>query len=175
MYKVKCDGYPLLDLRKEDYILVNPKVKVETNTIGEGSFTIYKNHPYYGKLKKLKSVIEVSDEIGVIFRGRMTENTRDFYNGKFVDLEGAMGFFNDSIVPSFNFPEDFIEDAEYISSTNVVKFFLKWLLENHNSQTQEFQHFKLGNVTVSDPNNYITRSSSEIQNTWEILKSKLFE
>ena len=178
MYRVKCDGYPLLDLRKEDLILVNPRVSLEVNTIGGGSFTICKNHPYYGTLKKLKSVFEVSDEIGVIFRGRMTEGTRDFYNGKSVDLEGAMGFFNDSIVPSFNFPEDFLGYAEYVTestSGNVVKFFLKWLLDNHNSQTQDFQHFKLGNVTVSDPNNFITRSSSECQNTWETLKSKLFD
>lgn len=178
MYKVKCDGYPLLDLRDEKYILVNPKVKVETNTIGEGSFTIYKNHPYYGKLQKLKSVFEVADEVGVIFRGRMTENTRDFTNGKMVDLEGAMGFFNDSIVPSFNFPEDFLENADYITestSGNVVRFFLKWLIDNHNGQVQDFQKFKLGNVTVSDPNNYITRSSSDLPKTWEILKSKLFD
>ena len=178
MYKVKCDGYPLLDLRDERFVLVNPKVKVETNTIGEGSFTIHKNHPYYGKLQKLKSDFEVADEIGVIFRGRMTENTRDFANGKMVDLEGAMGFFNDSIVPSFNFPEDFLENTDYIAestSGNVVRFFMKWLIDNHNGQVQDFQKFKLGNVTVSDPNNYITRSSSEIQNTWEILKSKLFD
>ena len=178
MYQVKCDDYPLLDLRDEELILVNPKVKLEVNTVGEGSFKIYKNHPYYGKLKKKKSVFEVSDEIGVLFRGRMTEHTMDFYNGKAVDLEGAMAFFNDSIVPTFNFPEDFLEDEGYIEASgngNVVDFFLGWLISNHNSQTQPFQHFKKGNVTVSDPNNYITRSSSEIQNTWEVLKSKLFD
>jgi len=178
MYQVKCDEYPLLDLRDENLILVNPKVKVETNTVGEGSFTIYKNHPYYGKLKTKKSMFEVSDEIGVLFRGRMTEHTRDFYNGKAVDLEGAMAFFNDSIVPAYNFPEDFLEDADYIAeaeSGNVVKFFLKWFLDNHNSQVQDWQKFILGNVTVSDPNNYITRSNSNLPNTWEELKSKLFE
>ena len=178
MYKVKCDGYPLLDLRDEKYIISNPKVKVESNTIGDCSFTIYNNHPYYGKLQKLKSVFEVSDEIGVVFRGRMTENTRDFTNRKMVDLEGAMGFFNDSIVPSFDFPADFVENTDYTTESttgNVVRFFLKWLIENHNSQVQDFQKFKLGNVTVSDPNNYITRSDSNYSKTWEMLKSKLFD
>ena len=178
MYQVKCDGFPLLDFRDENLILVNPRVKLEVNTVGEGSFTIYKNHPYYGKLKKKKSVFEVSDEIGVIFRGRMTKDTRDFHNGKAVDLEGAMAFFNDSIVPSYNFPEDFLENADYIAaaeSGNVVDFFLGWLLSNHNSQTQPFQHFKKGIVTVSDPNNYITRSDTNLPNTWETLKSKLFD
>ena len=57
MYQVKCDDYPLLDLRDEELILVNPKVKLEVNTVGEGSFKIYKNHPYYGKLKKKKSFL----------------------------------------------------------------------------------------------------------------------
>lgn len=178
MYKIKCDEYPLLDVRDERLILVNPKAKLETNTVGEGSFTIYKNHPYYGELKTKKSIFEISDDIGVLFRGRMTEQTRDFYNGKAVDLEGAMAFFNDSIVPPYNFPDDFLGNDDYIAeseSGNVVKFFLKWLVDNHNGQVEDFQKLKLGDVTVSDPNNYITRSDTNISKTWDVLKSKLFE
>ena len=178
MYKLTCDGYPLLDWRDDEMILVDPKVKLEVNKVGEASFTIYEDHPYYNKLKKLKSIFEVSDEIGVIFRGRMTGNTIDFDNGKAVDLEGSMAFFNDSIIRPFNFPEDFLEDADYIAaaeSGNVVAFFLGWLIGQHNSQVQDFQKLYLGNVTVSDPNNYITRSSENYASTWEILKSRLFD
>lgn len=175
MYTVKCDGFPLLDIRDEELILVNPKVKLEVNTVGEGSFTIYKNHPYFEKLQKLKSLFEISDEYGVLFRGRMTNSTRDFENGMAVDLEGAMAFFNDSIVRPFSFPEDFLENAEYKASKNRVEFFLKWLINNHNSQVQEFQKFKLGTVTVSDSNNYISRSESSYLSTWETLKQALFD
>lgn len=178
MYRVTCDNYPLLDLRKEELILINPKVNVEVNTVGEGSFTIYDNHPHYDKLKKLKSVVEVSDENGVIFRGRITNNTTDFYKGKAVDLEGAMAFFNDSIISPYAFPDDFLNNADYKSaaaSGNVVAWFLKWLIEQHNSQVQEFQKFKLGTVTVADPNNYITRSDESCQKTWDVLKNKLFD
>lgn len=178
MYQLKCDAYPLLDWRDNDLIVVNPKVKLEVNTVGEGSFTIYKEHPYYDKLKKLKSIFEVSDEIGVIFRGRMTSNTVDFDNGKAVDLEGVMAFFNDSVIRPFSFPGDFLEDEGYIAaaeSGNVVKFFLGWLIEQHNSQVQDFQKLHLGNVTVADPNNYISRSSSGYASTWETLKSRLFD
>ena len=56
MYKLTCDGYPLLDWRDNNLILVNPKVKLEVNTVGEGSFTIHKEHPYYDKLKKLTTL-----------------------------------------------------------------------------------------------------------------------
>lgn len=174
-YKIKCDDFPILDLRKEELIVLNPRVKLEVNTVGEASFTIYNQHPYYDKLKKKKSIVEVSDEFGVIFRGRITDDTRDFNNGRAIDIEGVMAFFNDSIVRPYSFPNDFLEDADYIASTNKVEFFLKWLVENHNSQVHPFQQLKLGNVTVSDPNNYITRSDSKRSNTWNVLKEKLFE
>lgn len=178
MYQVKCDQYILLDHRDPSLILEDPEITVEVNTIGSGSFTIYNTHPYFDKLKKMKSVFEVRDEIGVVFRGRMPNEAIDFDNVREVELEGALGYFNDSIVRPYNFPEDFLDDADYISASesgNVVEFFLKWFIDNHNSQVQPFQRIKLGNVTVSDPNNYITRSNDKHTKTWAELKSKLFE
>ncbi len=176
-YQVKCDGFPILDVRDDALILGSPKINLEVNTVGEGSFTIYRNHPYYSKLKKLKSVFEVSDDIGVIFRGRMTNNSYDFHNSKFVDLEGVMSYFNDSKVRPYSFPEDWLKNADYITaaeSGNVIEFFLNWLIDQHNSQVEEFQRFKLGKVTVTDPNNYLSRADSNYPSTWEVLKSKLF-
>lgn len=178
MYQIKCDDYHLYDYRLPELIVTDPKLKIAVNTVGEASFVIHNEHPYFSKLKVLKSIFEISDEIGVIFRGRMTNNSYDFHNSKAVDLEGLMAFFNDSVVRPFKFPEDFKENAEYITASesgNVVRFFLKWLIDNHNSQVEAFQKFKLGNVTVSDPNNYITRSESKYSSTLEVLKNKLFD
>lgn len=177
MYRITCDGLPIYDVRDEELAVINPKVKLEENTVGEGSFTIYKSHPYYSRLKMLRSVFEISDENGVIFRGRMTENSLDFENGKAVDLEGAMAYFNDSYVKPFSFPGDFLNNDAYIAAANggnVYAFFLGWLIGQHNAQVQNFQRFKLGRVTVTDPNNYVTRSNSSYATTWETLKSKLF-
>lgn len=177
-YQIKCDGFILDDPRDNDLTVQNPVVNMEINTVGSCTFTIHKNHPYYGNLKLMKSVFEISDEIGVIFRGRMTENSAYFYNSKSVDLEGAMAYFNDTIVRPFSFPDDFMNDAGYATaaaSGNVVRFFLQWLIDKHNEQTAEFQQFKLGNVTVSDPNNYLSRSNTDYATTWETLKSKLFD
>ena len=89
-----------------------------------------------------------------------------------------MACFNDSIVKPFKFPEDFEGTEEYISAKttgNVVEFFLNWLISNHNSHVQDFQKFKLGNVTVTDPNNYISFSSDDYAKTWATLESKLFK
>lgn len=177
-YQIKCGDHVLHDPRDEAYIVYNPKCNLEVNTVGEASFSIFANHPNYGVLEKMRSVFEILQDGEPIFRGRMTEDTRDFDNTKAVDLEGVLAFFNDSIVRPFSFPEDFLENEEYITaanSGNVVEFFLKWLVDRHNEQTQPFQRFRLGNVTVSDKNNYLSRSNAEYASTWETLKSKLFD
>lgn len=178
MYQLNCDGFPLLDCRDNDLIVVDPKLRLGVNTVSEGSFTIYNNHPHYNKMRLLKSVFEVSDEYGVIFRGRATCDTVDINNGMSVDLEGAMAYFNDSVVRPFKFPEDFEADSDYsyaASSGNVVKFFLGWLIDNHNSQVQPFQRLHLGTVTVRATDNHFERSDKEYSSTWETLKTSLFD
>lgn len=177
MYKIVCDGNVLYDPRDEELIVLNPKCNLEVNTIGEASFSIFADHPYYGELKKLRSVFEILQDNEPIFRGRMVDDAKDFENTKDIDLEGVLGFFNDSVVRPFSFPDDFLSDADYVTaaaSGNVVEFFLSWLITKHNAQVQAFQQFKLGKVTVTDKNNYITRSNSSYASTWETLKTKLF-
>lgn len=179
MYTIKCDGYILHDPRDDEgkLIVQNPKCKLEVNTVGEASFSIFENHPFFTRLQKMRSIFEIQQDGEPIFRGRMTDDTQDFNNTKLVDLEGVLAFFNDSIVRPFMYPENFQGTGydEAASSGNVVEYFLKWLIDNHNEQVQEFQRFKLGKVTVADPNNYITRASTEYSKTWDVLKTKLFE
>ena len=178
MYQIRCDNYILYDPRDEELIVNNAKCKLEVNTVGEASFTMYASHPYYSKLQKLRSVFEILQDGQAIFRGRMTTDSKDFDNIKVVDLEGVGAYLNDSVIRPFAFPDNFESDSAYktaASSGNVVEYFLGWLIQQHNSQVQEFQRFKLGRVTVSDPNNYITRESSGFPKTWEVLKTKLFD
>lgn len=172
MYQISCDGHILYDPRHDDLKVLNPRCKLEVNTIGEGAFTILAKHPYYNKLKKLRSIFEIQLDGDVIFRGRMTEDSRDFNNQLAVDLEGVLGFANDTIIPPFRFPDDFPEAA---TAENMVEYFLGWVLDQHNAQASDWQKLKLGTVTVTDPNNYISRSSEKYASTWDTLKSKLFD
>lgn len=175
MYQIKCDNNVLLDLRDDDLILSSPKLDLETNTCGNCSFTIHSNHPYYDRLQKMKSVFTVLEDGNTIFKGRMLTDSLDWNNSKKVELEGILAYFNDSIISPFNFPEDWENDSNYSNSANVVEFFLNWIITQHNSQVQEFQKFRLGNVTVTDPNNYISRSSQDHITAWECLSKKLFD
>lgn len=173
MYQILCDGYALYDPRIDEMTLLNPKCKLEVNTVGEGSFTILAQHPNYDKLKKLKSIFEIRQDDHVIFRGRMTADSLDFYNSMKVDLEGVLAFTNDSIIEPYDFPNDAVF-ADAAASENVVAYFLGWVLDQHNAQVEDWKKLKLGTVTVSDPNNYITKSDSKYTTAWETLKSKLF-
>ena len=177
MYQIKCDNYILYDPRDEDFVVDDPKCKLEVNTVGEASFAVFASHPHYNKIKKMRSVIEILQDGDVIFRGRPTSDTADFDNIKAVDVEGVGAYFNDSIVRPFVFPDEHLEKPAYktaASSGNVVEYFLSWLIDNHNSQVEEFQRFKLGKVTVTDSTNLIIRSATDYAKTWETLKSKLF-
>lgn len=171
MYQVKCDDYILMDPRDEDLVLLDPRIKLEVNTVGEGSFTILPSHPFYDKLHRLKSVFSVLQDGQTIFRGRMTNDSRDFENRLEVDLEGVMAYANDSIIPPFTFPDDF----EIPEGANAVEVLLAWGLQQHNDQVQPWQQLRLGTVTVQDPNNYIVRSSEKYLSTWDFLKDKLFD
>ena len=173
MYQILCGDFPLYDPRVPELILLNPKCTLEVNTVCGGSFTILKNHPNFGQLKALRSIFEIRQDGHPIFRGRMTKNSRDFQNKFYVDLEGVLAFTNDTVIEPFRFPDDFPEATQ---SGNMVEYFFRWVLQCHNEQVKEdWQRLKAGTVTVSDPNNYIARESTDYASAWETLKTKLVD
>ena len=105
----------------------------------------------------------------------MTDDSQDFNNTKIVDLEGVMAYFNDSVIPPFDFPADFASNSDYLNSEDDIKFFFNWLIEQHNAQVEDFQKFKVGRIAFSDLNGDFERSLEDYTNTWDVLKTRLFE
>lgn len=178
MYQIKCDDHFLYDPRQKQLVVLNAKCQLKANSVCGASFTILSNHPNYGHLKKLKSVIEIWDDDDVIFRGRMTNDSRDLHKQLVVDVEGALAYTNDTIIPPFILEQKnitFEGKTESLGDGNVVELFLAWIIEQHNQHVEDWQKFKVGTVTVEDPNNVIARSSENYATTWDTLKSKLFE
>ena len=122
MYQIKCDGNILYDPRDDELVVLDPKCHLKENTVCEASFTILQSHPYYNALKKGLSIVEILQDGQPIFRGRMTDDSGNFYNQMFVDLEGVLAFANDTLIPPFKFPEDFPDAA---SAENVVEHLFK--------------------------------------------------
>ena len=158
-------------------IAISPAAHLEVSTAGSMTFELMPDHPYLGNISIMSGILELLDGTMPIFRGRVTEDIKSFYLRHQISAEGVLACLNDSVVEPFNFPEDWEDDAGYQEAAaggNVVQFFLKWLLDGHNAQVGQEQQIKLGNVTVTDPNNYITRSNESYDNTWNTCKDKLF-
>ena len=180
MYQLKYKNYILYDPRLADEKLIvrDPSVKLAVSKAGEMSFTVDAEHPYLSNLRRMSGLVELLDGTLPIYRGRITTDTKDFYGAHKIETEGIMAVLNDSIIPPFNFPEDFAEDDSYkaaAASGNVVEFFFRWILSQHNAQVTAEQQIKPGVVTVSDPNNYITRSSEEFATAMTTISDKLLK
>lgn len=180
MYQLKYKNYILYDprLADEKLIIRDPSVKLAVSKAGEMSFTVDAEHPYLSNLRRMSGLVELLDGTFPIYRGRITGDTKDFYGAHKIETEGIMAVLNDSIIPPFNFPGDFKDDTAYKAAAangNVVEFFFRWILSQHNAQVTAEQQIKPGVVTVSDPNNYITRNSEEYATAMTTISDKLLK
>lgn len=160
MYRVYCDGLPIYNDKLEGLKIFSPSLDLELNKTGSFSFTLYPDHPYYGSIQKLKSIITVYQEDYLLFRGRVLDDEIGFYNERKVTCEGEQAFLLDSIKRPYDF-------------TGSVAEYLALLLDSHNAQVDETKRFTLGNVTVTDPNDYIVRSNIDYTDTWKEMNDKL--
>lgn len=176
MYQLYFDQYPLYDPRDESLVLREPDIHLAVGEAGEVSFIIGPDHPYVDRLTQMKGAVKLLADGRVIFRGRIRKDIREFDLSREIEAEGLLACLNDSYIPPFDFPAGFQDNADYTAAAqngNVVQFFLGWLLDQHNAQVGPAQRIQLGTVTVADPNNYISRASSDFLTTMEAVRKKL--
>lgn len=162
MYKVYCDSFLLYDDQMESLKIFNPKVELELNQIGGFDFAIYNDHPYFDQMQRLKSIIQVFQGDFLLFRGRILNDEQGFHNEKQVTCEGELAFLVDSIQRPYDF------------TGTPAQLFVQFI-ESHNAQVDADHQFKVGNITVTDPNDYIFRSDSEYLNTLDSIQKKLLD
>ena len=160
MYKVYCDSFLLYTDTIKSLRIHNAKVDLEVNKTGAFSFTVKADHPYYNFIYKMKSIITVYQDDFLLFRGRALNIEYGFHNEKIVKCEGDLAFLLDSIVRPYTF-------------SGTITEYLNMLISSHNAQVETQHKFVVGNVTVTDSNNYITRSDEEYNSTWKLIEDKL--
>lgn len=174
-YQILCDNYCLYDSQLDGFQVENPILSQEVNCVDEFKFTIYPDHPYFENISKLSSLVTVYRDGSLIFKGRVIALEYGFHNEKKVTCEGTLAFLLDTIIRPFDFPNDAQFKGLNYDEDNVIEYFLNWILKRHNDQAKNFQKIKLGLVTVSDPNNYIARSSIEYLSCFEVIKTRLLD
>ena len=141
MYRVYCDGLLLYHSKLENLKIFNPSVELELNKTGSFEFTIYPDHPYFGLVKKMKSIITIFQDDFRIFRGRVLDDEVGWHNEKAIVCEGDMAFLLDSVLRPFSF-------------SGTPAEFLTYVLTLHNAQVDAEKQFQMGNVTVEGFVNY---------------------
>lgn len=162
MYRIYCDGYLLYHSNLESLKIFDPSVELELNKTGSFVFTVFPDHPRYSLVKRMKSVVQVWQDDYLLFSGRVLDEEVGWNNEKTFTCEGELSFLLDTIQRPYDF-------------TGSIPEFLGMLLSNHNTQADPEKRFTLGNVTVTDPNDYIVRSDIDYVNTWDVINKKLID
>ena len=164
MYTIYVDGSLLYapNLADDGYAVMSPKVKLKLNSASALSCIIPLTNPMYDSISKLKSVIKVYDGNRRIFRGRVIDDEKDFYNRKSIMAQGELAYLNDSILRPYSY-------------TGPVAGYFTMLINQHNAQVGAEKRFAVGNVTVTDANDNIVRVSSEAAKTLTEMKDKLLD
>lgn len=164
-WKVYCDDQLIYTPELRMLCLNNPVLTLDVENNGSFTFGMYDVHPFYNLPKKLKSNIVVTKDNVVLFKGRILNENIGWYKEKRFTCEGCKAYLNDSVIA----PYDFSSGSNHTSTTELFTYYLT----QHNSQVEASRQLKIGNVTVID--DYIVKSNSFYQSTWENIKSRLLD
>lgn len=95
MYKLTLDGNLLHNSDYDDYVVVNPVLKLAANKLATLTFTIYDNNPQYNNIRKLKSKIAVYRDNEIIALVRPVKSKLNFQGGIDYTCEDCLARLND--------------------------------------------------------------------------------
>lgn len=124
------------DLRTTATLLISPTLTREAGKAGSFEFTLPLGNVAHSALQKLKTIMEVEQDGTPIWHGRVMSHDMDFYLRQKVYCEGELAYLNDTALTPYLYPNISIRE------------FLENVIRNHNSQTDKYKAFTVGDVTV---------------------------
>lgn len=124
------------DLRTTATLLISPTLTREAGKAGSFEFTLPLGNVAHSALQKLKTIVEVEQDGTPIWRGRVMSHDMDFYLRQKVYCEGELAYLNDTALTPYRYPNISIRE------------FLENVIRNHNSQTDKYKAFTVGDVTA---------------------------
>lgn len=159
MIQVYADNTLVYDSRLEDYGLLGLTVTAGLNKGGTATIVMPPRHPAYNSFTSYKTLVTVYRDNVLLFRGRALYPSDDFFNRRTVTCEGERCFLRDGVMRPYVY-----QDGPAAILVDVIALY--------NAQVDEFKRFKVGTVTVTDPNNYIrleSESAEQIADTVDKL------
>lgn len=161
MIQVYADGALVYDSRLESLDLVGLKVTTGLNVGGTAEIVMPADHPAYSYFVSYKTIVTIYRDGELLFRGRALYTEETFLRQRTVICEGELCFFRDTI------------NRPYLYEASPRSCFVT-IIGAHNKATDPEKMFQVGEVTVTDPNDYIRLESESAETTLDTL-NKLLE
>lgn len=139
-----------------------PQLTVELNKAGSLAFVMPPDNVMYDSINKLSSIITVKQDDNELFRGRVLNDEKDFYNQKKNYCEGELAFLIDSIQRPYTY-------------TGTVANLFKKFISNHNSRVEDTKKFTVGTISVTNSDKEITVKGEDYCTTMDAITDKLLE
>lgn len=159
--RLYADDFLVYDSRLDDRRVLALKTTTGLNKSGTLTVMLPPKHPAYHRFISYKTVVALYEDNALRFRGRPLYPADDFYNRRTITCEGERGFFRDIIA------------RPYLYQDSPANIFAQ-ALELYNSEADTFKRFTLGEVTVTDANDYV-RFESDSATTFAEFFNKLVE
>lgn len=151
-------------MRDQDgLVVIEATLEEALNTHGSLEFRIAQTNPRYDALHERITLVKVSSDTKgrKVWFGRVMSLERSLDNTLQVYCEGELAFLCDSIQRPFGFkgsPQQLFQNC----------------INGYNGSGTLGPTFVVGNVSVTDPNNYIVRSSEDPHTVWDKIDEYLF-
>lgn len=162
MYTIHADGMLFFSTAEEggEYAVINPKLTLDVNGTDSLSFDLPPGNVMHGQIKRLKSIVTVEQDGEIIFRGRVMDEEKDFYNQITVYCEGERSFLLDSLKKPYSY------------SGSIQEFFAD-LIDNHNAQVDEEKQFAVGNITAVGADETMEAEETAYTDTASVIENRL--
>lgn len=162
MYSIYADGELLFSTAstEEAHIALSPMLTLDVQDVGSLSFTLPPGNVFHGRLRKLKTIVTVMQDDTEIFRGRVTDETKDIYNQNLVYCEGDKAFFADSLYAPYTF-------------AGTVHDFARSLVDSHNSQVSADKQFVLGELSAVPADKTLDVEDKAYRDTYSTMEEML--
>lgn len=156
MIQIYADDELTFDSRLEDYDLVSLPITTALNKGGTAEIVMPPGHPAYSTYTEYRTIVRVLRNGALLFRGRALYVADDFYRQRTVVCEGELCFFQDAI------------SRPYLYRDSPAAIFAA-IVQDYNTQVEERKQFQVGEVTVTDPNDYVRLESESAESTLDTL------
>lgn len=139
-------------------------LKLKQDGIDELDLTVNPDNPLYANINPFKIHFEVFSDNELLFRGRLLKPTTSMSDsGQFqkqLVIESVLAYLHDSV-----------QRWQRIDDISVAEFF-KLIINNHNSQVEDYKRFKVGRVDVVNSTDNVYRYLDD-SSTYDVIQNKL--